>query len=174
MAGHAQARRSENGIRANIGSYPNSPFSEEARYLQGYCSYRASSPWYLDQASTKEALRQLNEFVETYAQSPFADSARVYSDSCMEKLAQKEYEAAKFYEKIAQYDAAIVYLKAVTADYPQSKFVPLAKLSMAEDCIALKRGAEAEAILDDLVDQTHDEAILKKARGLKARIGKQS
>jgi len=156
-----------------IQTYPNSPFSEEAHYLEGYSSYRASSPWYLDQTSTKEANRQLKEFAEMFPQSYFADSARAYVDSCNEKLARKELEAAKFYEKIDQYDAAIVYLKNVSDEFPQSKFVPMAKLSMAQDLIVMKRSPEAEAVLDELLEQTHDDTIAKKARAMKARIRKQ-
>jgi len=154
-------------------SYPNSPFAEESRFLQGYSSYRASAPWNLDQASTKEALQRLKEFAETYPQSPYADSARAYSDSCTEKLAKKEFEAAKFYEKIAQYDAAIVYLKAVAEDFPQSNLLPQVKIAMAENLLLTKRPAEAEAIINDLLEHPGDEAILKKARSIKARIRKQ-
>jgi outer membrane protein assembly factor BamD len=155
-----------------VQSFANSPFNEEAIYLLGYSSFKASSPWYLDQTSTKEAIGKLKEFIETYPQSPFADSARACLDSCNNKLAIKEYEAAVFYEKIAQFDAAIVYLKNVGEAYPKSSVAPLAKLSMANDLIETKRPAEANAVLDELLDQTHDETILKKTRALKLRVQK--
>jgi outer membrane protein assembly factor BamD len=155
-----------------IQSFSQSPFNEEANYLLGYSSYKASSPWYLDQTSTKDALKKLKEFMETFPQSPFADSAKACIDSCNEKLARKEYEAAVFYEKVAQFDAAIVYLKNVVETYPESRLVPRAKLSMAADLIETKRPAEADAVLEELLDQNHDEAIAKKARTLKLRAQK--
>lgn len=156
-----------------IQSYANSPFNEEAHYLVGYSCFRSSSPWYLDQASTKDALRILNEFMESFPQSRFADSARACVDSCNEKLAKKEYEAGHFYEKVAQYESAIVYLKGVADAYPQSKLIPQVKLSMASDMILLNRSSEADAILDELLDQSKDPVILKKTRTLKIRVRKQ-
>jgi hypothetical protein len=43
---------------------------------------------------------------------------------------------------------------------------------MANDLIETKRPAEANAVLDELLDQTHDETILKKTRALKLRVQK--
>ena len=157
-----------------IQNYSNSSFNEEARYLAGYSSFRSSAPWYLDQTSTKEAVQRLREFIEAFPQSPFADSAQLCIDSCNEKLAKKEYEAARFYEKIARYEAAIVYLKNVVEEFPHSTLLSQVKLSMADDLIRVKRTDEADALLDELLQQTADETIAKKARAIKARIQKKS
>jgi outer membrane protein assembly factor BamD len=158
-----------------IQTYSNSPFIEEAHYLAGYSSYRASSQWYLDQTSTKEAMRTLMDFTETYPHSRFVDSAKACIDSCNEKLARKEFGAAQFYEKVDQYEAALVYLNGMKENYPGSKLIPQVNLSIAYNLIKLHRTAEADAVLDDMLEQTKgDQVMLKKIRALKIRAHKQS
>jgi outer membrane protein assembly factor BamD len=150
-------------------SFPNSAFSEEAHYLEGYCSYLSSNPYYLDQASTKLAEQKLKEFIETFPKSPYVDSAQFLIVQCREKLAEKHLQAAHFYEKINQFESAIVYYKSFEEEFPESKFMDAAKLSMAEDLHKLNRNAEADAILEELAPQTKDPAILKKIGSLKTK-----
>lgn len=152
-------------------SFPNSAFSEEAHYLVGYSSYLASNPWYLDQASTKLAEQKLKEFIETFPKSPFIDSAQFYIVQCQEKLAEKQLQAARFYEKINQLESAIVYYKSLAEDFPDSKLIDESKLGTAEDLHKLNRDSEAEAILEELALQTKDPAMLKKVGALKMKIG---
>ena len=152
--------------------FPSSVYNEEARYLLGYSSYLASSPWYLDQTSTKEAQRRLKDFLELNPQSPFADSARLYIAKCDNKMAEKEFNAARFYEKTNHYEAAIVYFKNIIDEFPESPFAPQAKLSLAGDLIVLSRSSEAIAVLDELLEQSKDEAVLKKATALRQKAVK--
>lgn len=150
-------------------SFPNSVYSEEAHYLAGYCSYLSSNPWYLDQASTKLAEQKLKEFIETFPKSLYVDSAQFFIVQCQEKLAEKHVQAARFYEKINQYEAAIVYYKSLAEDFPDSKFLDESKLSMAGDLHKLNRNAEADAVLEELALQTKDPAVLKKIGTLKTK-----
>jgi hypothetical protein len=50
--------------------------------------------------------------------------------------------------------------------------VPQALLGTAEDLIKTNRNGEAAAVIDGLLKQTGDEAIIKKAQGLKAKLPK--
>jgi outer membrane protein assembly factor BamD len=155
-----------------VQEFPNSAYNEEARFLLSYSSYLASNPWYLDQTSTKEAIRKLNSFIESNPQSPFADSARLYMAKCTDKLAQKEFEAARFYEKVARYESAIVYFKNIITGYPESPFALQSKLSMVNDLIALNRNSEAITAIDELLEQTKDDSIIKKASALRLKAEK--
>jgi outer membrane assembly lipoprotein YfiO len=150
-------------------TFPNSVYSEEAHYQTGYCAYLSSNPWYLDQASTKLAAQKLKEFIETFPKSPYADSAQFFIVQCQEKMAEKHLQAARFYEKINQYESAIVYYKSFAEDFPDSKFLDESKLSMAEDLHKLNRDSEANAILEELALQTKDPVILKKIGALKTK-----
>jgi outer membrane protein assembly factor BamD len=153
-----------------VQTYPSSPFYEESYYFVGWSMFLASPTTELDQASTKEAQARLRDFVETFPKSPYADSARASIAKADEKFAQKEFDNARFYDKIEQYEAAIVYYKLLVNEYPQCKFIPLALLGTAEDLVKVNRTAEAQAALEDLVRQTKDESILKKAQLLQAKL----
>jgi outer membrane protein assembly factor BamD len=155
-----------------VQTYPSSAFYEESYYLLGYSMFLSSSPVELDQAGTREAQTRLKDFIEQFPKSVFADSARFYSAKADDKFAEKEFQAAKFYEKIEQYEAAIVYYRVVEDEFPQSKLVPQALLGTAEDLIKTNRNGEAAAVIDGLLKQTGDEAIIKKAQGLKAKLPK--
>jgi outer membrane protein assembly factor BamD len=155
-----------------IQTYPSSAFYEESYYLLGYSMFLSSSPIELDQAGTREAQSRLKDFIELFPKSMFADSARLYSAKADDKFAEKEYQNARFYEKIEQYEAAIVYYRVVVNEFPQSKLVPLALLGTAEDLVKTNRTGEAAAVIDDLLRQTTDEAIIKKAQGLKSKLPK--
>jgi outer membrane protein assembly factor BamD len=150
-------------------SFPSSSYNEEARYFLAYSTYLASSPWYLDQTSTKEAQHKLKAFVESNPQSRFADSARFYVAQCDNRLAEKEFQAANFYEKTNHYEAAIVYYKYIVDEYPESPFALPSKLSIAQDLMVLSRNSEAIAFLDELIDQSKDDSIVKKAAALRLK-----
>jgi outer membrane protein assembly factor BamD len=160
------------GFDRIVQTYPSSAFYEESYYLLGYTMFLLSGPAELDQASTREAQSRLKDFIELFPKSPLADSARAYSAKADDKFAEKEFQTAKFYEKIEQYEAAIVYYRVVEDEYPQSKLVPLALLGTAEDLIKTNRTGEAAVVIDGLLKQTGDEAIIKKAQGLKSKLPK--
>ncbi len=153
-------------------TFPSSAYNEEARYLLGYSSFLASSPWYLDQTSTKDAQHRLRSFLESNPQSRFADSARAYIGKCDNKLAEKDFQAAKFYEKTNHYEAAIVYYKYIVDEFPESPFALQAKLSIAQNLIFLSRNSEAIAFLDELIEQSKDDSVVKKAAALRQKAVK--
>jgi outer membrane protein assembly factor BamD len=153
-------------------TYPNSPFYEEALFRIGQSLFLSSSAPDLDQVTTRDAQGRLKDFCETFPQSGFIDSARALVAQSEEKLAEKEFMNARFYEKIDQYEAAVVYHKILIQDYPQSKLVPQAMLAMAEDLAKANRKGEAAAVLDELSGRSNDDAILKKVQALKSKLSK--
>jgi outer membrane protein assembly factor BamD len=160
-------------IERLIQDFPTSAYSDEAHYLLGYCSFLETNPPERDQEKTHKAIRELTDFIDRFPESAYIDSAQKFIEKCMEKLAEKEFANAHFYEKIEQYDAAIVYFKSLIADFPQSKYVNQSKLAIAQNLIALSRPGEAQPILDELVSSlpaAND--INRKAQDLIARIEK--
>jgi outer membrane assembly lipoprotein YfiO len=153
-------------------TYPNSPFYEEAYFRLGQCMFLESSSPDLDQATTKDAQGRLKDFCESFSKSGYADSAHDLIARAEDKLAEKEFLNARFYEKIDQFEAAVVYHKMMIQEFPQSKLVPQAMLAMAEDLIKANRMGEAAAVIDDLAGRTNDDAVLKKARSLKSKLSK--
>ena len=150
--------------------FPNSKFSEEAFFRIGHCSYAASNPAIRDQSTTRDAIRELSDFIDKYPEGAFADSARKYLNACYEKLAEKEYLNARFYEKIEKWESAIVYYRELIQAYPESKFVPESKYSIAHALSQVQRPGEAREVLEELLKQNKSPEIERKARSLLARL----
>jgi outer membrane assembly lipoprotein YfiO len=150
--------------------YPNSPFFEGAQYMIAFCVYKTSRPVDRDQTETKEAIKLLRDFVESFPSSPFADSGRKYMALAVNKLAEKEFNSARFYQKIGAKEAAAVCYKSFLNDYAGSDFAPQAQLNLGQVLIELGRKDEAREVLDGLVAREKNNDYGKKARELLGRL----
>ncbi|MBR1792286.1 MAG: outer membrane protein assembly factor BamD [Bacteroidales bacterium] len=102
--------------------FPYSERAEEAAYLAAYCKYQESSPYTLDQSSTKEAVKALESFAERYPQSVHVPEVNGYLDELRDKLMLKEYEIAIGYYTIEAYHAAYISLQNYINQYPESNY----------------------------------------------------
>ena len=152
--------------------FPNSPFREEAHFLLGICSYEEALSFERDQSKTRDAIREFADFIDLYQQSSFTDSAKHYLIVCQERLVKKEFMNARFYEKIDQYEAAIVYYRIIIDEFPQSSYIPECKLSIARNLIKVSRPKEAAGALDELLSSDIDDEVKKKAELLLDKINK--
>lgn len=101
--------------------YPNSSKAEIGQYMYGYCFYKDSDPWYLDQASTRKALENLQFYLKANPASNKVDSCNVLIAEMREKLAKKSFEQSNLYLKIGYHKAAIESFKHTLEEYPDSK-----------------------------------------------------
>ncbi|MBD3421137.1 MAG: outer membrane protein assembly factor BamD [Chitinivibrionales bacterium] len=151
--------------------FPESPFFVETRYRIAQCSYLTSASWDRDQTETRQAIRELNLFLDRYPDSGFADSAKADLAACREKLAKKDFMSASFYKKIEEFESAVVYYRVVINDHPETSYVPHAKLAMAESLLKINQNSEARSILDDLIDTKGvAPAIKEKALDLQDKL----
>ena len=149
-----------------VQDYSRSPYFEEAQFRIGYCALKAARSVERDQADTREAQRLLTDFLENYPSSVFVDSVQKYLKIATDKLAEKEFSSARFYQKIGEKDAAAIYYKSFIHDYPASGYAAQARLEMGRLLIELNRKAEAREVLDELVAQEKSGNIAHKAREL--------
>ncbi|RTY95094.1 outer membrane protein assembly factor BamD [Flavobacterium sp. GT3R68] len=102
--------------------YPKSEKVQEASYL-GAKSYSMLSPVYsLDQTDTNKAIDKLQAFIDTYPNSEYLGEANITVKGLREKLEKKAFENAKEYNKISDYQSAIVALDNFISDYPGTPF----------------------------------------------------
>ncbi|MBQ0016323.1 MAG: outer membrane protein assembly factor BamD [Bacteroidales bacterium] len=102
--------------------FPYSERTEEASYLSAYCKYMESSPYTLDQSTSKEAVKELEHFAERYPQSVHIPEVNTYLDELRDKLMKKEYEIAYGYYLIESYHAAYISMQTFINNYPESKY----------------------------------------------------
>jgi len=109
-----------------ISGYPNSEKIEEAWFLSGK-SYANLSPRYSkDQADTYKAIDKLQEFINRYPESEYANQANEIIIALNQTIEKKYFEIAKQYNTIAgytrDYNAAIVALDNFLIEYPGTIF----------------------------------------------------
>ena len=102
-------------------TYPNSKHAEECLFMTAYCDYINSPIFSLDQTNTKNAINQMQFFVNTYPSSELVDSCNTLIDELRAKLELKTYQNAKLYFKTQNYKAAIIALNNTLKDYPTTE-----------------------------------------------------
>ncbi|MDR1707530.1 MAG: outer membrane protein assembly factor BamD [Prevotella sp.] len=108
--------------------YPKGDYAELARYNAAYGLYLDSPDARLDQTSTIKSIQQFQTFLEYFPQSSKAPEAQDLMFKLQEKLAYKEFLAARLYFNLGlynrdnYYESCIVTAKEALKSYPFSEF----------------------------------------------------
>ncbi len=108
-------------------TFGRSDYAEEALYMSSFASYRASMPYYLDQASTLTAMDNMQSFINTYPQSKFVDEASRIIKESRKKLEKKAYERARLYYKtsptnLQNFRSAVYAVNNFRKEFPDSDY----------------------------------------------------
>lgn len=108
-------------------TFQRSDYAQEAYYMHAYSLYKDSPRYNLDQTSTLTAIAALQDFINTYPDSPFRDEGTKLILELREKLEQKAYEKVKLYYKtseaqISNYRSTVVAANNFKKDFPDSKY----------------------------------------------------
>lgn len=97
------------------------PRREEAAYMSAICYYQGSLDYNLDQTSTRLAITELQNFLNTYPNSDRAKNIRNLIDELEYKLEYKAFQNAKQYYKMLEYKSAIINFNNMLDDFPATK-----------------------------------------------------
>ena len=157
-------------------TYPTSRYNEECLFMTAYCSYLNSPPYYLDQTSTLDAIRDFQVFINRYPTSDRVPRANELIDQLRLKLEEKNYKIALLYLQMEEYKAAIVSFQNLMKDYPDTKFreesmyyIIEAWYKYAENSIPEKRIERHQAAIDafnDFKAQYPESRYLQDAQNL--------
>ena len=100
--------------------FPYSNRAEEASWLSAYCKYMDSPDYSLDQKRTKEAIEEMESFVERWPRSVHIPELNRCVDEMRAKLMKKDYEIAYNYYFIEEYNAAYESFKRFLNLYPEA------------------------------------------------------
>ena len=109
-------------------TYPKGEFADLSRFYGAYGLYLDSPDPRLDQSQTHEAIRQFLLYLEYYPQSERAHQAQEILFELQEKLAHKEYLAAKLYHNLGNfamknnYLASVITAQNTLQSYPDTKY----------------------------------------------------
>ena len=140
-------------------------------------AYAALSPRFeLDQTDTRQALVYIRGYLQQYPESANAVAAEALRQELREKLARKQYEAARLYERRELYDAAVIAYQEVLAEYPTSSYADdalmgavAAQIDYAERSVPARRQSryrEALDLYDQLATLFPQSPVLTQAQAL--------
>jgi outer membrane protein assembly factor BamD len=154
-------------------TYGRSQLAEEAFFMYAYSLYVASPDENLDQKSSIEAMTAMQNFLNQYPVSKFAEKAAEVVESCQQKLEKKEFNNAKHYLKLGYFQAAVIAFGNFRKTFPDSKFLEevaylkvYAQFKLAEQSIPskqLERYSSTVEYYRELVDGYPNSPKLKEA-----------
>ena len=102
--------------------YPRSEKATEASFLEAKSLYLETPKYSVDQTYTYQALEKLQYFLDRYPNSDYTKEANELTLDLVTRLEKKDFEIAKQYDKIRDYQAAMKSLDNFLTNNPGSPF----------------------------------------------------
>lgn len=114
-------------FKTYVKSYPRGRFIQEARYMIGYCYYKDSPDYKLDQEVTYKAISALQEYIDLYPETERTADAVKLQNELNDKLAKKYYQNAKLYYNLGtymgnNYSSAVITAENGLKKYPSNAY----------------------------------------------------
>lgn len=144
-----------------VAKFPKGEFTELARFNSAYGLYLDSPDARLDQSNTIKSIQGFQDFLEYYPQSDKAPEAQNKMFEMQEKLAYKEYLAARLYYNLGlymgnNYESCVVTSREALKSYPFSAFVEefqilivRSKYELAANSIDEKKPVRYRELMDE-------------------------
>jgi outer membrane protein assembly factor BamD len=127
-----------------IKGMPSSEFLADAQFMLADCYYELSPDYTLDQQYSKKAVEEFQVFIDFFPLNAKVAEAESRINELNDKLARKEFEAARIYHKMEYYSAAFKYYDVVMEIYHDTKYAPLALYNKIN--LLVDRNRESEAL----------------------------
>lgn len=102
--------------------YPTDPRAEEAEVGRIRTYYELSPNFNLDQTDSERAIAYIRLFMTRYPSSVFGDDVVAMLEELREKLARKQFQTGRLYERRKLFEAAIISYEEVLGEYSTSPF----------------------------------------------------
>ncbi len=133
-----------NSSQRFLSIHPGNKDAAYAYYLIALDYYEQINDVTRDQKITQSALDSMGELIRRYPNTRFAADARLKIDLIRDHLAGKEMEIGRFYQRRAQWLAAVVRFRAVVDKYDTTSHTPEALERLTESYLALGVPEEAK------------------------------
>jgi outer membrane protein assembly factor BamD len=104
-----------------------------------------------DQTAVRDALRELNDFVDKYPDSKYLEDARKERREVMRRLIEHEVYVARFYLDRNAPQAAVLRLEAALKMYPDSGREPELLLALGETHLQMGHAQQAKTAFDKIL-----------------------
>ncbi len=145
-------------------SFPNGRFQEEATYKLAVSYLRSAPSHARDQARTLAAQETINQFLQEYPESPLRPNAEKLLGDIAERLALREFDAARIYYTSGEYKSALVYYDYVNQTYPAERWPGMERYRFAVSLLETADTTQAREVLSALVTGPYESEVKKLAR----------
>ena len=122
LKGLTRYYEAEEAFNKVISSYPDSEWTEPAKFQIASCRAAVSRGPEYDQGAAKEAEDKFEAFVKEHPEAALSSEAEANIDKLKDKEAEGNYNIGIFYEKQKAYPAAKIYYEDVANKSPNSQW----------------------------------------------------
>jgi outer membrane protein assembly factor BamD len=140
----AQYQEAINDAERYVTLFPATEDAAYAQYLIGESYFRQIPDVTRDQDLSRKAMDAMNEVVQKYPDSEYANDARQKIDVALDQIAGKEMQIGRYYLERHEYLAAVNRFKTVVQDYQTTRHVEEALHRLTESYLALGIVPEAQ------------------------------
>jgi outer membrane protein assembly factor BamD len=153
-----------------IKNMPASEFVQDAQYMLAECYYQLSPNYSLDQKYTKKAIEEFQAFIDFFPTNSKVPEAEKKITEMNDKMAHKEYNSASIYEKMDDYNAALLYYTDVIETYHDTKYAPLSMYDKIKLLLEKNRNEEALVEMSKFLQKYPDDSNAKEIQQLKISL----
>jgi len=153
-----------NEYREFLSYYPTNRRADYAQYKLGICHFRQMRAPQRDQTETREAIKELETFVERYQNSSLITEAKTKLREAKDRLSEADYQVGYFYFRNRWYPGAVDRLQTLVKDDPEYSHRDAAYFFLGESLVKLRREAEALPYYEKLVSEFEQSEYLAEAQ----------
>ncbi len=150
-----------------IKGMPSSEFVPDAQFMLADCYYELSPDYTLDQKYSKKAIEEFQVFIDFFPLNEKVSIAEAKIKELNDKLARKDFDTARIYEKLDYYTAALKYYDNVMEVYHDTKYAPLALYNKINLLISRNRESEALSESKKFLEKYPDNENFKDVEKIK-------
>lgn len=133
-----------NAAKRYVQLYPSTPDAAYAQYIVGLSYFRQIRDVTQDQKESRRAIEAMEEVVNRWPDSEYAEDAKAKIRFARDQLAGKEMQIGRYYLERREYLAAIKRFRYVVEQYPNTRQVEEALARLTEAYYAMGLTTEAQ------------------------------
>jgi outer membrane protein assembly factor BamD len=153
-----------NEFREFLTFYPTSPRADYAQYRLAFAQSEQMLAPERDQTNTREAIKELQVFVDRYPNSTLMPEARALLRKAKDRLSEASYRVGFFYYRSKWWPGAIDRFQQVLREDPEFSQRDAVYYHLAESLLKIERKAEALPYFERLLKEFEQSSYLEAAR----------
>ena len=153
-----------NEYREFLSFYPTNRRADYAQFKLGMAHFRQMRGPQRDQTETREAVKELQAFVDRYPNSDLMPEATAKLREAKDRLDESNYLVGYFYYRQRWYPGAIDRFRQVLKEDPEYSSRDALYFYLAESLVKMNQQAEALPYLEKLVDEFERSDYLQDAQ----------